>query len=95
VAALAVRANQKDIGTLCVWFSLVMFMTGGVLALLRQRELLQPGLQFCQPELYTSPSPCTGSSWCWAPSCRPSLALPGPPKWTGHMIDDRRGKIHF
>jgi cytochrome c oxidase subunit 1 len=44
--------NHKDIGTLYLWFSLVMFMVGGVLALLIRLELFRPGLQFFEPELY-------------------------------------------
>ncbi|HEX8404778.1 MAG TPA: cbb3-type cytochrome c oxidase subunit I, partial [Duganella sp.] len=44
--------NHKDIGTLYMWFSMVMFMSGGVLAMLIRLELFQPGLQFVQPELY-------------------------------------------
>jgi cytochrome c oxidase subunit I len=45
-------SNHKDIGTMYLLFSLTMFMVGGVLAMLIRTELLQPGLQFFNPELY-------------------------------------------
>jgi cytochrome c oxidase subunit 1 len=44
--------NHKDIGSLYLLFSLAMFMVGGVLALLLRAELLQPGLQLVNPDLY-------------------------------------------
>ena len=46
--------NHKDIGTLYLWFSLAMFLTGGVMALLIRAELFQPGLQFVNPEFFNS-----------------------------------------
>ena len=44
--------NHKDIGTLYLWFSLTMFLSGGVLALLIRAELFQPGTQLMSPEFY-------------------------------------------
>ncbi|MBL8382048.1 MAG: cytochrome c oxidase subunit I [Burkholderiales bacterium] len=44
--------NHKDIGTLYLWFSFIMFLTGGVLALGIRMELFQPGLQYWNPEFF-------------------------------------------
>src|SRR4029450_12917077 len=44
--------NHKDIGTLYLLFSFAMLMIGGVLALGTPLELLHPGLQFVNPELF-------------------------------------------
>ncbi len=44
--------SHRDIGTLYLGFSLLMFFVGGALAMLVRAELLQPGLQLMQPHLY-------------------------------------------
>lgn len=44
--------NHKDIGTLYLWFSLIMFFVAGSMALVMRAELSAPGLQFIDPNFY-------------------------------------------
>jgi len=44
--------NHKDIGTLYLWFSFIMFMVGGAMALVIRLELFQPGLQVVDPHFF-------------------------------------------
>jgi cytochrome c oxidase subunit 1 len=44
--------NHKDIGTLYLLFSLLMFFVGGAMALVIRAELFQPGLQLVNPHFF-------------------------------------------
>src|ERR1700682_3994337 len=44
--------NHKDIGTMYLWFSLIMFFIGGAMAMVIRAELFQPGLQLVDPVFF-------------------------------------------
>ncbi|MGH8738441.1 MAG: cbb3-type cytochrome c oxidase subunit I, partial [Burkholderiales bacterium] len=44
--------NHKDIGTLYLWFSFIMFLVGGTMAIVIRSELFTPGLQIVNPEFF-------------------------------------------
>ena len=46
--------NHKDIGTLYLFFSLIMFFAGGAMAMIIRMELFQPGLQYVNPLFFNS-----------------------------------------
>ncbi|MBA3581166.1 MAG: cytochrome c oxidase subunit I [Gammaproteobacteria bacterium] len=46
--------NHKDIGSLYLWFSLIMFFIGGIMALIIRAELFQPGMQMVNPQFFNS-----------------------------------------
>jgi cytochrome c oxidase subunit I len=44
--------NHKDIGSLYLWFALIMLFAAGSMALLIRAELFQPGLQLTNPDFF-------------------------------------------
>ncbi|NKB36308.1 MAG: cytochrome c oxidase subunit I [Gammaproteobacteria bacterium] len=46
--------NHKDIGTMYLIFSLIMFFIGGAMAMVIRLELFQPGLQYVDPQFFNS-----------------------------------------
>ena len=46
--------NHKDIGTLYLWFSFIMLLVGGAMALVIRAELFEPGLQFVDPNFFNT-----------------------------------------
>jgi cytochrome c oxidase subunit 1 len=47
-----ITTNHKDIGTLYLWFAMIMFFIGGFMALIIRTELFQPGLQIVDPHFF-------------------------------------------
>ena len=46
--------NHKDIGTLYLWFAMIMFFIGGAMAMIIRAELFEPGLQVVDPQFFNS-----------------------------------------
>lgn len=44
--------NHKEIGSLYLWFSFIMFLVGGSMAMVIRAELFQPGLQLVDPHFF-------------------------------------------
>jgi len=44
--------NHKDIGTLYLWFALIMLFVGGAMAMIIRAELFMPGLQVTEPMFF-------------------------------------------
>lgn len=52
VARWITTTNHKDIGTLYLWISLIMFFVAGIMALFIRAELAQPGQQYFSPDFF-------------------------------------------
>lgn len=52
IARWILTTNHKDIGTLYLWFSLIMFFVGGTMALIFRSELFSPGMQILDPQKF-------------------------------------------
>ena len=52
IARWVLTTNHKDIGTLYLWLSFIMFFVAGGMALLIRTELFMPGARFISPEFF-------------------------------------------
>ena len=52
IARWLFATNHKDIGTMYLVFSLIMFFIGGSMAMVIRAELFKPGLQLVDPEFF-------------------------------------------
>lgn len=52
IARWVYSTNHKDIGTLYLWFGMIMFFVGGAAAMLIRAELFKPGLNLVEPEIF-------------------------------------------
>ena len=54
IARWLTTTNHKDIGTMYLVFSLVMFLLGGAMALVIRAELFMPGMQLVDPQFFNT-----------------------------------------
>src|SRR5512134_2244013 len=54
IARWLTTTNHKDIGTMYLVFSLVMFLLGGAMALVVRAELFMPGMQLVDPQFFNT-----------------------------------------
>src|SRR4030095_10600584 len=54
IARWLTTTNHKDIGTMYLIFSLVMFLVGGSMALVGRAELFMPGMQLVDPGFFNT-----------------------------------------
>jgi cytochrome c oxidase subunit I len=66
--------NHKDIGTLYLLFSLLMFFIGGIFAMVIRAELFQPGLQLVEPHFFNQMTTLHGLIMVFVQLCQHSLA---------------------
>ncbi|MGO4774750.1 cbb3-type cytochrome c oxidase subunit I, partial [Lysobacter sp. 2RAB21] len=57
--------NHKDIGTLYLIFSFVMFIIGAGMSVVIRAELAEPGLQFVKPEFFNQMTTMHAATRCW------------------------------
>lgn len=63
--------NHKDIGSMYLIFSLVMFFIGGAMAMVIRAELFQPGLQIVEPDFFNQMTTVHGLIMVFGQLCRP------------------------
>ena len=67
--------NHKDIGTLYLLFSLVMFFVGGAMAMVIRLELLEPGIQYVNPIFFNSKTTMHFELWKGMSTLNPAYWL--------------------
>ena len=67
--------NHKDIGTMYLIFSFLMFLFGGAMALVIRAELFMPGLQLVEPAFFNQMTTMHGLVMVFG-AVMPSMSLP-------------------